>query len=137
MDLDDSDARLPAQDDREAHNVHESARERRAARQKVNICQNETAVLVRMKTKMLREVLKTLERVKGIEPSYSAWKAAALPLSYTRAGDHLTRRAGGLNPPRRPSHPANGPVPPPAGPAALNRRRFAAYIDVSINNERR
>jgi hypothetical protein len=29
--------------------------------------------------------LKNLERVKGIEPSYSAWKAAALPLSYTRA----------------------------------------------------
>jgi hypothetical protein len=27
-----------------------------------------------------------LERVKGIEPSYSAWKAAALPLSYTRNG---------------------------------------------------
>ena len=26
-----------------------------------------------------------MERVKGIEPSYSAWKAAALPLSYTRA----------------------------------------------------
>jgi hypothetical protein len=26
-----------------------------------------------------------VERVKGIEPSYSAWKAAALPLSYTRA----------------------------------------------------
>jgi hypothetical protein len=26
-----------------------------------------------------------LERVEGIEPSYSAWKAAALPLSYTRA----------------------------------------------------
>jgi hypothetical protein len=28
--------------------------------------------------------IQTLERVKGIEPSYSAWKAAALPLSYTR-----------------------------------------------------
>ena len=28
-----------------------------------------------------------LERVEGIEPSYSAWKAAALPLSYTRGGD--------------------------------------------------
>ena len=28
--------------------------------------------------------MKGLERVKGIEPSYSAWKAAALPLSYTR-----------------------------------------------------
>src|SRR5262249_39095938 len=28
--------------------------------------------------------LKILERVKGIEPSSSAWKAVALPLSYTR-----------------------------------------------------
>ena len=37
--------------------------------------------------------------MKGIEPSYSAWKAAALPLSYTRAGDDLTRRAEGLNRP--------------------------------------
>jgi hypothetical protein len=35
--------------------------------------------------KILAKLLKTLERVKGIEPSYSAWKAAALPLSYTRA----------------------------------------------------
>jgi hypothetical protein len=26
------------------------------------------------------------ERVKGIEPSSSAWKAVALPLSYTRVG---------------------------------------------------
>ena len=30
--------------------------------------------------------LKSLERVKGIEPSSSAWKAVALPLSYTRSG---------------------------------------------------
>ena len=30
--------------------------------------------------------MKTLERVKGIEPSSSAWKAVALPLSYTRSG---------------------------------------------------
>src|SRR5205085_1706721 len=29
-----------------------------------------------------------MERVKGIEPSYSAWKAAALPLSYTRMLSH-------------------------------------------------
>ena len=28
-----------------------------------------------------------LERVKGIEPSSSAWKAVALPLSYTRPFD--------------------------------------------------
>jgi hypothetical protein len=34
--------------------------------------------------------LKTLERVKGIEPSYSAWKAAALPLSYTRDFNSLS-----------------------------------------------
>jgi hypothetical protein len=32
-----------------------------------------------------------LERVKGIEPSYSAWKAAALPLSYTRNFNALSR----------------------------------------------
>ena len=37
-----------------------------------------------MKSDHLAKSLKRLERVKGIEPSYSAWKAAALPLSYTR-----------------------------------------------------
>ncbi len=41
-----------------------------------------------------------LERVEGIEPSYSAWKAAALPLSYTRVGDQIACGAGGLNHPR-------------------------------------
>src|SRR5215831_12471607 len=30
-----------------------------------------------------------VERVKGIEPSSSAWKAVALPLSYTRAREAL------------------------------------------------
>jgi hypothetical protein len=42
-----------------------------------------------------------LERVKGIEPSYSAWEAAALPLSYTRMGQlnagKQADRQGGLN----------------------------------------
>ena len=28
----------------------------------------------------------TVERVKGIEPSYAAWEAAVLPLNYTRYG---------------------------------------------------
>jgi hypothetical protein len=72
--------------------------------------------------------VKELERVKGIEPSYSAWKAAALPLSYTRvATDHLSRRISRLNLPR-----------PPMGRLKdLNRPGFAAYIDVFINNERR
>jgi hypothetical protein len=32
-----------------------------------------------------------MERVKGIEPSYSAWKAAALPLSYTRPPGRYAR----------------------------------------------
>ena len=30
-----------------------------------------------------------MERVKGIEPSRPAWKAGALPLSYTRMKDRI------------------------------------------------
>ena len=33
---------------------------------------------------LLRLVVEKLERVKGIEPSYPAWKAGVLPLNYTR-----------------------------------------------------
>src|SRR6185437_15404846 len=33
-----------------------------------------------------------MERVKGIEPSSSAWKAVALPLSYTRERHHNLAR---------------------------------------------
>ena len=33
-----------------------------------------------------------VERVAGIEPAYSAWKAAALPLCYTRDRSALRRR---------------------------------------------
>jgi hypothetical protein len=40
----------------------------------VNICQNETAEFVRTKKEGCENSLKSLERVKGIEPSYSAWK---------------------------------------------------------------
>lgn len=32
-----------------------------------------------------------MERVDGIEPTYTAWKAGALPLCYTRAGYRLAR----------------------------------------------
>ena len=49
-----------------------------------------------------------MERVKGIEPSYSAWKAAALPLSYTRArpinyhaGQAASTAMSGFDPCRR------------------------------------
>jgi hypothetical protein len=35
--------------------------------------------------------------VKGIEPSYSAWKAAALPLSYTRMSAPVRPRAATVN----------------------------------------
>jgi hypothetical protein len=37
-----------------------------------------------------------MERVKGIEPSYSAWKAAALPLSYTRTPFFYANPRGAL-----------------------------------------
>jgi hypothetical protein len=33
-----------------------------------------------------KSLILKMERVKGIEPSSSAWKAVALPLSYTRTG---------------------------------------------------
>lgn len=39
-----------------------------------------------------------LERITGIEPAWSAWKADALPLSYIRIwldSDHAKRRANG------------------------------------------
>ena len=35
-----------------------------------------------------------MERVTGIEPVYSAWKAAALPLSYTRTRLDVIVRGG-------------------------------------------
>ncbi len=103
----------------------------------MNVCQNETAGFVRMKTGRCDKPLKCLERVKGIEPSYSAWKAAALPLSYTRARPlnyHATEAASTAM--RRSLETAF--IPGVFRPGrALNRRRFAAYTDVSINNERR
>ena len=101
----------------------------------MNICRNGFSRLVGMEINESDKCLKTLERVKGIEPSYSAWKAAALPLSYTRVGDELTRRAGGLNPP--PPVLSEHPGGLPSAVRALNRGRFAPYIDISINNERR
>jgi hypothetical protein len=48
------------------------------------VARGRSSGFVRMKTGGCNKYLKALERVKGIEPSYSAWKAAALPLSYTR-----------------------------------------------------
>jgi hypothetical protein len=65
-----------------------------------------------------------MERVKGIEPSYSAWKAAALPLSYTRAPviNYHGKPAASTAMRRF---------------APLNIGRIPAYTDFSINNERR
>ena len=74
--------------------------------------------------------LKTLERVKGIEPSYSAWKAAALPLSYTRiSADQLSRPASRLNryapvrPRNRPCSP-NRSLPPLTGADSMRILMF-------------
>jgi hypothetical protein len=39
--------------------------------------------------------LSYLERVKGIEPSFSAWEADVLPLNYTRfSGSYVSLRPG-------------------------------------------
>jgi hypothetical protein len=62
--------------------------------------------------KIAAKHLKPLERVKGIEPSYSAWKAAALPLSYTRARGSPNTPCGPPQPaPAAPDLPAKQPVP--------------------------
>jgi hypothetical protein len=45
------------------------------------------ACMVRCPSRSNKSLIIKVERVKGIEPSSSAWKAVALPLSYTRAGN--------------------------------------------------
>jgi hypothetical protein len=63
------------------------------------------STFVRRELWQRKKHLKTLERVKGIEPSYSAWKAAALPLSYTRAqaiNYHATGAVSTVHAPVRP-----------------------------------
>ena len=42
---------------------------------------------------------KKMERVKGIEPSRPAWKAGALPLSYTRKKKWSEQQDSNLRPP--------------------------------------
>ncbi len=70
--------------------------------------------------------------MKGIEPSYSAWKAAALPLSYTRAqANDLSCHCMSLNRQTPQGNKTQGSQPP------LNRQRIHAYSAVSINKERR
>ena len=84
-----------------------------------------------------------LERVKGIEPSYSAWKAAALPLSYTRiVTDPLSRHAGRLNRHARLGAAAWGRVSRVAKgadckSAGLRLRRFESYLSHQPSRLRR
>ena len=40
---------------------------------------------------MTRRVIAFMERAKGIEPSWSAWEAAALPLCYARDRNSYSR----------------------------------------------
>ena len=83
-------------------------------------------------------IVNSLERVKGIEPSYSAWKAAALPLSYTRAPPFNYHAIPGAS---TAVAPANSPGSAIGagwrGHPPLNRRRFHAYTGTSTHNERR
>lgn len=54
----------------------------------------------RLRRPMLCPVeLRALERVAGIEPASLAWKARALPLSYTRPKNHGLVGEGGFEPP--------------------------------------
>jgi len=81
--------------------------------------------------------LKTLERVKGIEPSYSAWKAAALPLSYTRAPPFNYHAIPGASTAVAPATSLSSAGAGLRAHPALNRRRFHAYTGTSTHNERR
>jgi hypothetical protein len=81
-----------------------------------------------------------MERVKGIEPSYSAWKAAALPLSYTRVPPMNYHARAAVSTAMHGSVDDNRPcsaAPFVAGTQALNNGRIRAYNPVSTNNERR
>lgn len=69
-----------AKQDAQMKRISARANKRRRSR----ACQNGNVRTCRSDKRSQAKPLKSLERVKGIEPSYSAWKAAALPLSYTR-----------------------------------------------------
>ncbi len=73
--------------------------------------------------------LKSLERVKGIEPSSSAWKAVALPLSYTRAREALHANPPSAKLRQDPSRPAAGRS--AAGATAGGGGRTRTYEGVS------
>jgi hypothetical protein len=92
---------------------------------------------VRTKFKFLAKSLKSLmERVKGIEPSYSAWKAAALPLSYTRvqAINYHAAQAASTAMHDRLRYAALRSAGPLRAARPLNIRRFHGYTGVSINS---
>jgi hypothetical protein len=47
-----------------------------------------------MEAPVVDELSILLERVMGIEPTYSAWEADVLPLNYTRAAADFTENRG-------------------------------------------
>jgi hypothetical protein len=67
-----------------------------------------------------------LERVKGIEPSSSAWKAVALPLSYTRIGPYTFRASGAIGQGR--CHQLSRRVAGCVKPHARRMRKLAALV---------
>ena len=81
----------------------ERARQRRAGHyeQAAASRRNEQQHVVRMDRSECRKSLKALERVKGIEPSYSAWKAANFLCAFNaHSGRQDTRTAVGQRVPR-------------------------------------
>ncbi len=72
-----------------------------------------------------------MERVKGIEPSSSAWEAAALPLSYTRGLSDLPRLCGAIKRPRRWRLAALGPT-GAARRSPVSRREMTGFLAVAL-----
>ena len=75
---------LPRYAKRTMRQVAAGQKKKRLSRTEADDCQNDNSRVVRIVGTKWRKSLKTLERVKEIEPSSSAWKAVALPLSYSR-----------------------------------------------------
>src|SRR2546429_281967 len=85
---------------------------------------------MKARVRMVPDLGLRTERVKGIEPSLSAWEADVLPLNYTRERHHSTRHPGPAASPLRSRQtsyvtPA-GPYSPSPGPYWWTSARIAA-----------
>ena len=73
------------------------------------------------------------ERVKGIEPSLSAWEADVLPLNYTREPPYCTRSVCAVAPALPPAVSRQTSYAAPPGPCSPGRRR-ASIATSTVNS---